>query len=56
MVASARRMLPSALTARHPDWDEVRVEDEVARRIARGGWCAPWTPGRALYELGAGLL
>lgn len=37
MVASARRMLSSALAARHPDWDQERVEEEVARRIARGG-------------------
>lgn len=37
MVASARRMLTSALAARHPDWDEDRVREEVARRIARGG-------------------
>jgi hypothetical protein len=37
MVASARRMLSSALAARHPDWDEDRVAEEVARRVARGG-------------------
>lgn len=36
MVAAARRMLASHLAAEHPDWDERRVQEEVARRIASG--------------------
>ncbi|HVF59942.1 MAG TPA: hypothetical protein VNJ70_09065 [Thermoanaerobaculia bacterium] len=36
MVAAARRMLASHLAAERPDWDERRIQDEVARRIAGG--------------------
>ena len=34
MFESARRMLTSMLAADHPDWDEERVRQEVARRLA----------------------
>jgi len=33
---SARRMLTSHLSAEHPDWDEEKVQREVARRISHG--------------------
>lgn len=36
MFAAARRMLASQLTSEHPEWDEQRVQAEVARRIAGG--------------------
>jgi hypothetical protein len=36
MFAAARRMLASHLASEHPEWDERRVQEEVARRIARG--------------------
>lgn len=37
MIRSARRMLTNHLAAEHPDWDDRQVQDEVARRLARGG-------------------
>ncbi|HVT58345.1 MAG TPA: hypothetical protein VHR45_08085 [Thermoanaerobaculia bacterium] len=37
MFASARRMLRSHLVAEHPDWDEGRLEREVARRLSGTG-------------------
>lgn len=36
MFSAARRMLTSHLTTQHPEWDEERVQREVARRISRG--------------------
>jgi hypothetical protein len=36
MFQSAQRMLSSHLRAEHPAWDETRLEQEVARRIALG--------------------
>lgn len=36
LFSSARRMLTSHLTSQHPDWDEERIQREVARRISRG--------------------
>jgi hypothetical protein len=36
MFRSARRMLASHLAAEHPDWDEQRLQEEVARRISHG--------------------
>lgn len=36
MFRSAQRMLGSHLQAEHPEWDEARVEQEVARRISHG--------------------
>ena len=37
MFAAARRMLRSDLAANHPDWDETRLRDEVARRLSGTG-------------------
>ena len=34
MFESARRMLTNMLSADHPDWDEKRIRQEVARRLA----------------------
>ena len=36
LFASARRMLASHLRSEHPDWDEVAIQQEVARRISHG--------------------
>lgn len=36
MFAAARRMLLSHLATEHPDWDERRVHEEVARRLTLG--------------------
>jgi hypothetical protein len=36
MFRSAQRMIGSHLRAVHPEWDEARVEQEVARRISLG--------------------
>lgn len=36
LFSSARRMLTSHLASEHPDWDEERIQREVARRISRG--------------------
>ncbi len=33
---SARLMLVSMLRSLHPDWDEERVQREVARRLSHG--------------------
>ena len=37
MFAAARRMLRSHLAAVHPDWDEDRLRDEMARRLSGAG-------------------
>jgi hypothetical protein len=34
MYASVRRMILSHLRAEHPDWDELRIGDAAARRLA----------------------
>jgi hypothetical protein len=36
LFAAARRMLASHLAAEHPDWDERRIREETARRLAGG--------------------
>ena len=36
MFVSARRMLLSHLRAEHPDWDDLRIEREAARRLSHG--------------------
>jgi hypothetical protein len=36
MWSSARTMLTSILRSEHPDWDEARVQREVARRMSHG--------------------
>ncbi len=36
MFESARRMLLSHLQSAHPDWDDGRLEQEVARRLSHG--------------------
>ena len=36
MFASARRMLMNHLRSLHPDWDDVRIEKEAARRLSHG--------------------
>jgi len=36
LFSSARRMLTSHLGAQHPDWDQEKIQREVARRISRG--------------------
>lgn len=36
MFRSARRMIASQLRAEHPEWEEGRLQREVARRIASG--------------------
>lgn len=33
---SARRMLIAHLTRSHPDWDEGRIQSEVAKRLSHG--------------------
>ncbi len=33
---SARRMLTAHLKSSHPDWNEKRVQAEVARRLSHG--------------------
>ena len=33
---SARRMLTAHVSTSHPDWDEGRVQKEVARRLSHG--------------------
>ncbi len=40
MFRTARQMIDSHLQAEHPDWDEERRADEVAKRLAHG-----WTDG-----------
>lgn len=37
MIRSARRMLTHHLASEHPEWNEQRLEEEVARRLASGG-------------------
>jgi len=32
----ARQMIRNSLRARHPDWDERRLSQEIARRISHG--------------------
>ena len=34
MFASARRMLTSLLSSDHPNWSEVEIQREVARRLS----------------------
>lgn len=36
MWSSARRMLTSILSARHPEWSEEQVRREVVRRMSHG--------------------
>ena len=36
MFGTARRMLISHLTREHPDWDELRIDQEAARRLSHG--------------------
>jgi hypothetical protein len=36
MYSSARKMLLSQLRAEHPDWDELRIQQEVAHRLSHG--------------------
>ncbi len=36
MFGSARRMLLSHLRSIHPDWDQVEIEKEAARRLSHG--------------------
>jgi hypothetical protein len=36
MFSSARRMLLSHARSKHPDWDDRRIEQEVARRLSHG--------------------
>jgi hypothetical protein len=37
MFAAARRMLRSHLAATHPEWDERKLQAEVARRLSGTG-------------------
>jgi Rv0078B-related antitoxin len=36
LFRSARRMIASHLMAEHPDWDELRLRQEVAKRLSHG--------------------
>lgn len=36
MFCAARSMLLNHLRSIHPDWDEVRIEREAARRLSHG--------------------
>jgi hypothetical protein len=36
LFRSARNMLVSHLAAENPDWDERRLQEEVARRLSHG--------------------
>ena len=36
MHTAARRMLRASLTARHPEWDEEQLQQEVMRRLLHG--------------------
>ena len=36
MYRSARRMISSHLRAEHPDWDDSKLQLEVARRLSDG--------------------
>lgn len=36
MWQSARTILRGAITTEHPDWDVVRVNREIAKRISHG--------------------
>lgn len=36
MWAAARKMLVNLLADQHPDWDQSRLEKEVARRLSHG--------------------
>lgn len=36
LYSSARRMLLSHLRTQHPEWDEERINCEVARRMSHG--------------------
>lgn len=36
LFRSARTMIASHLAAEHPDWDEQRLQEEVARRLSHG--------------------
>jgi hypothetical protein len=32
----ARQLIEASVRERHPDWDEPRIQREIARRISRG--------------------
>jgi hypothetical protein len=36
LFRSARGMIASHLAAEHPDWDERRLQEEVAKRFSHG--------------------
>ncbi len=36
MFRSARSMIASHLATEHPEWDELRLQQEVARRLSHG--------------------
>jgi hypothetical protein len=36
LFRTARRLIESNIRATHIDWDEARIHDEIARRIAGG--------------------
>ena len=36
MFRSARRMILSHLRAENPEWDDLRLQSEVARRLSHG--------------------
>jgi Rv0078B-related antitoxin len=36
LFRSARTMIASHLAAEHPDWDQQRLQEEVARRLSHG--------------------
>jgi hypothetical protein len=36
MFSSARRMLMHHLQSIHPDWDDLKIEREAARRLSHG--------------------
>lgn len=36
MWTSARKMLTAHLKSSHPDWDEKRISQEVAKRLSHG--------------------
>jgi len=38
MWSAARKMLVNLLTDQHPDWDQDRLEKEVARRLSHGSF------------------
>ena len=38
MWRSARRILRGLIASEHRDWSDSRIETEVSRRLANGGW------------------